>query len=125
MRIVILVAAGIALYVVLHLLVARPNDVSAEPSNPSLNTKVDPMNLRKATFAAGCFWGVEANFRKVNGVVSTRVGYTGGVLKNPTYQDVCTDRTGHAEAVEVTYDASKVSYPELLDAFWSMHDPTT
>lgn len=79
----------------------------------------------KATFAAGCFWGIEDAFRKVKGVISTRVGYTGGRTKNPTYHDVCTDRTGHAEAVEVEYDPAKVSYEDLLNLFWSLHDPTT
>lgn len=79
----------------------------------------------KATFAAGCFWGIEDAFRKVKGVISTRVGYTGGRTKNPTYHDVCTDRTGHAEAVEVDYDPAKVSYEDLLNLFWSLYDPTT
>ncbi|MFQ5903479.1 MAG: peptide-methionine (S)-S-oxide reductase MsrA [Candidatus Binatia bacterium] len=79
----------------------------------------------KATFGAGCFWGIEAAFRKVQGVVSTTVGYSGGTLKNPTYKDVCTDQTGHAEVVQVEYDPSKVSYDELLDLFWQLHDPTT
>lgn len=100
-----------------------PDD--SQPKNSSLNAKVDKMNLKEATFAAGCFWGVEAAFRKVDGVVSTEVGYTGGSTDKPTYRQVCTDRTGHAEAVKVTYDPSKVSFAELLDAFWTSHDPTT
>jgi peptide-methionine (S)-S-oxide reductase len=81
--------------------------------------------VQKATFGAGCFWGVEAAFRKVRGVVSTSVGYMGGSLDNPTYEDVCTDRTGHAEVVEVIYDPAAVSYEDLLEIFWKIHDPTT
>jgi peptide-methionine (S)-S-oxide reductase len=80
--------------------------------------------IKKATFGAGCFWGVEAAFRRVDGVVSTRVGYSGGTLEDPTYEDVCSHRTGHAEVVEVSYDDDEVSYDELLNVFWHEHDPT-
>ena len=81
--------------------------------------------MEKATFGAGCFWGVEAEFRKVEGVEDVAVGYTGGQTEEPTYGDVCSGDTGHAEVVEVNYDPSKVSYEELLDVFWANHNPTT
>jgi peptide-methionine (S)-S-oxide reductase len=80
--------------------------------------------MEKATFAAGCFWGVEESLRTLKGVVSTKVGYTGGSLKNPTYEDVCTDKTGHTEAVEIIFDPAEITYGQLLDLFWKIHDPT-
>ncbi len=80
--------------------------------------------MAKATFGAGCFWGVEARFQQVPGVTATAVGYEGGKLDNPTYKDVCTDATGHAEVVEIDFDPAKVSYEHLLDLFFELHDPT-
>jgi peptide-methionine (S)-S-oxide reductase len=77
-----------------------------------------------ATFGAGCFWGIEANFQRIPGVITAESGYSGGHVANPSYKDVCTDETGHAEVVQVTFDPVKVSYEKLLDAFWQMHDPT-
>lgn len=82
------------------------------------------MPLEKATFAAGCFWGVQNAFDKVEGVVKTVVGYTGGHTENPSYKEVCGDKTGHAEAIEIMFDSSKVSYEKLLEIFFSIHDPT-
>ena len=81
--------------------------------------------MEKATFGAGCFWGVEATFRQTKGVRATRVGYLGGTLENPTYEDVCSDETGHAEVVEVTYDPNVLSFDDLLKVFWENHNPTT
>jgi len=83
------------------------------------------MKSEKATFAAGCFWGVEAKFRQVEGVTATAVGYAGGASENPTYKDICSGRTGHAEVIEIVYDPERVSYEQLLEAFWESHDPTT
>ena len=83
------------------------------------------MSQEKATFGAGCFWGVEAAFASIPGILSTAVGYEGGSLDRPTYKDVCTDQTGHAEVVELDFDPAKVSFAQLLDAFFALHDPTT
>lgn len=91
----------------------------------SLESRAEDGSLEKAIFGAGCFWGVEKVFADLEGVVSTRVGYTGGTLKNPTYEQVCSGRTGHAEAIEITYDASRIPYEKLLEVFWTHHDPTT
>jgi peptide-methionine (S)-S-oxide reductase len=84
-----------------------------------------PMQTEKATFGAGCFWGVEETFRNLKGVTSTAVGYAGGTKSNPTYEDVCTDRSGHAEVVQLEFNPAEISYDQLLEVFWSNHNPTT
>jgi peptide-methionine (S)-S-oxide reductase len=95
-------------------------------SEKNSNTvQVNTKKLQPATFAAGCFWGVEEAFRRIKGVTLTVVGYTGGWSNNPTYRDVCTGKTGHAEAIQVQFDANEVSYEDLLGVFWSIHNPTT
>jgi peptide-methionine (S)-S-oxide reductase len=107
--------------------------VSCAQNGKGNNTKSDTKGtvmhdqgqLDTATFAAGCFWCVEAIFQNVEGVKTVASGYSGGSIKNPSYKEVCTGRTGHAEAVQITYDPSKVTYPELLEIFWKTHDPTT
>jgi peptide-methionine (S)-S-oxide reductase len=88
-------------------------------------TESSPNQQKLATFAAGCFWGVEELFRELPGVIKTEVGYTGGHTENPTYEDVCGHRTGHAEAVQITYDPARIGYDRLLDVFWNNHNPTT
>ncbi len=107
------------------LLLAAGAGCSRRTEAGDMSTTQGSQRYEKATFAAGCFWGVEAAFRKVEGVKSTTVGYTGGHFANPSYEDVCSDRTGHAEAVQVLYDPSVVSYEDLLAVFWGCHDPTT
>lgn len=90
-----------------------------------MDSTTEAATLQKATFGAGCFWGVEAAFRRLAGVRGTQVGYMGGSQREPTYHDVCTDATGHAEVVEVSFDPRVISYPDLLEVFWTNHDPTT
>ena len=94
-----------------------------KPPQMSERTEFD-RPVEKATFAAGCFWHVEYAFNRVPGIISTTVGYTGGNTDNPSYKQVCSDRTGHAEAVEVTFDPNEISYSRLLEIFWNLHDPT-
>ena len=105
-------------------------DITVEPiyvnmSEEKIIVQANTKKLQLATFAAGCFWGVEEAFRKIRGVKSTMVGYIGGWFNNPRYRDVCTDTTGHAEAIQVQFDPNEVSYEELLNVFWCVHNPTT
>jgi peptide-methionine (S)-S-oxide reductase len=101
------------------------NFTRTRSETPAPDAFVGPEGAKRAVFAAGCFWGVEASFREVEGVVGTRVGYTGGGAVDPSYEQVCSGNTGHAESVEVWFNANVVSYEELLETFWSIHDPTT
>jgi peptide-methionine (S)-S-oxide reductase len=102
---------------------AAPRTPTPAPSSSAREQRLD--HAQRATFAAGCFWGVEAALREIDGVLKTRVGYTGGQTSNPTYEQVCSHATGHAEAVDVWFDPDKVTYEQLLDTFWRIHNPTT
>ena len=104
--------------------VSRSGHAGQTASSTGKEGKSAPEKVELATFAAGCFWGVQDKFDKIHGVLNTSAGYTGGALKNPTYEDVCSHTTGHAEAVRVEFDPAVVSYGQLLEAFWNMHDPT-
>ena len=108
-----------------HIAAATPGSEATDTPKGNQEKKEKNIKTETATFAAGCFWGVEATFRQIKGVKATAVGYTGGRMDRPTYEDVCTDTTGHAEAVQVEYDPAQVSYQQLLDVFWKNHDPTT
>jgi len=105
--------------------VAATFEERIHPILVSIRIYNEDIMTEKATFGAGCFWGVEQGFREIPGVLEAVSGYLGGNLKNPTYHDVCSGTTGHAEVVEVTFDPARVSYDKLLDAFWKMHNPTT
>lgn len=101
----------------------KPANAQSEKKETGVNVKME--NLQKATFGSGCFWCTEAIFERLNGVVEVESGYSGGKVVNPTYEEVCTGRTGHAEVTQITYDSSIISYDELLEVFWKTHDPTT
>jgi peptide-methionine (S)-S-oxide reductase len=126
----LLLQLGLLVLSVFNSAVAKASNDSVKSSQSAIKADSvakdkEKKGMQKAIFGAGCFWGVEETFRDIPGVVSTTVGYCGGTMKNPTYEDVCTDRTGHAECVLVEYDPSKVSYEKLLDVFWTHHNPTS
>ena len=114
-----------ALSLVATILIIGSASCGQDVAAPVPSFKGESTAMQKATFGAGCFWGVEAVFQQIKGVTSTAAGYSGGSFDNPTYKNVCTDKTGHAEVVQVKYDPAQVSYEQLLDVFWSNHDPTT
>jgi len=119
--------AAVGLLVLLGWFLESAEPAADQATTMTLQKSKDGAKLmtQKATFGAGCFWGVEAAFRNVKGVANTTVGYSGGKMEHPTYRDVCTDETGHAEVVEVEFDPSVVTYKQLLDVFWKIHNPTT
>ena len=120
-----LISASIILFVLLFSLNSCKPAKTLTQSSELHNQQRGGATMEKATFAAGCFWGIEAAFRQIEGVTFTAVGYTGGNTENPTYKQVCSDRTGHAEAVRVEFDPAIVSYEQLLEVFWNIHNPTT
>jgi peptide-methionine (S)-S-oxide reductase len=120
-----LISASIILFVLLFSLNSCKPAKTLTQSSELHDQQRGDATMERATFAAGCFWGIEAAFRQIEGVTFTAVGYTGGNTENPTYKQVCSDRTGHAEAVRVEFDPAIVSYEQLLEVFWNIHNPTT
>jgi peptide-methionine (S)-S-oxide reductase len=124
---VALVTAIVAVATAVIVVAVGMGGCSPEIDRQTVNSEPEQMeakSMKKGTFAAGCFWGVEAAFRRIEGVLSTQVGYTGGKTEDPSYRQVCGGRTGHAEAVEISFDPKKVTYEDLLEVFWVSHDPT-